>query len=84
VSLKINNQHTHTPPGTGEYRGRDIILSQKGFNMKKESTELKTLQLGDRNPLLMFFSSLCVFYYCRTYYKAVRVGGGSPIDRGVE
>jgi hypothetical protein len=19
---------------------------------------------------------LCVFYYCRTYYKAVRVGGG--------
>jgi len=20
--------------------------------------------------------SVCVFYYCRTYYKAVRVGGG--------
>jgi hypothetical protein len=20
--------------------------------------------------------SMCVFYYCRTYYKAVRVGGG--------
>jgi hypothetical protein len=19
---------------------------------------------------------MCVFYYCRTYYKAVRVGGG--------
>ncbi len=21
-------------------------------------------------------SGVCVFYYCRTYYKAVRVGGG--------
>ena len=20
---------------------------------------------------------MCVFYYCRTYYKAVRVGGGA-------
>ena len=59
VSLKINNQHTHTHRrGRGSTGGRDIILSQKGFNMKKESTELKTLQLGDRNPLLMFFSSL--------------------------
>jgi hypothetical protein len=24
--------------------------------------------------------SLCVFYYCRTYYKAVRVGGGGGAE----
>jgi hypothetical protein len=23
----------------------------------------------------------CVFYYCRTYYKAVRVGGGGELER---
>ncbi len=23
-----------------------------------------------------YFAYVCVFYYCRTYYKAVRVGGG--------
>jgi hypothetical protein len=54
--------------------------------MKKESTELKTLQLGDRNPLLIFYSSLfsdrpCVcVYYCSTYYKAVREGGGGGME----
>jgi hypothetical protein len=25
---------------------------------------------------LMMAFNVCVFYYCRTYYKAVRVGGG--------
>jgi hypothetical protein len=24
----------------------------------------------------VYYCSMCVFYYCRTYYKAVRVGGG--------
>ena len=28
------------------------------------------------NTTLNNLSSPCVFYYCRTYYKAVRVGGG--------
>ena len=23
---------------------------------------------------------MCVFYYCRTYYKAVRVGGGRRVE----
>jgi hypothetical protein len=25
-------------------------------------------------------ASVCVFYYCRTYYKAVRVGGGRIVE----
>ena len=25
---------------------------------------------------LLVLNLVCVFYYCRTYYKAVRVGGG--------
>ena len=24
----------------------------------------------------LYATNVCVFYYCRTYYKAVRVGGG--------
>ena len=26
--------------------------------------------------LMYHHPDVCVFYYCRTYYKAVRVGGG--------
>ena len=25
---------------------------------------------------ILYLVCVCVFYYCRTYYKAVRVGGG--------
>ena len=28
------------------------------------------------SPYLVKPVNVCVFYYCRTYYKAVRVGGG--------
>ena len=33
-----------------------------------------TAQVNDCVNLLRY--RVCVFYYCRTYYKAVRVGGG--------
>ena len=38
-------------------------------------------QIKDIIIILLLMSSpqtprVCVFYYCRTYYKAVRVGGG--------
>ena len=50
----------------------------------------EVLLRDDAGPITKFFSHLvclkinvsqwefqvCVFYYCRTYYKAVRVGGG--------
>ncbi len=29
-----------------------------------------------RTFLKVYMEPVCVFYYCRTYYKAVRVGGG--------
>jgi hypothetical protein len=31
---------------------------------------------ADVAALRMQVARVCVFYYCRTYYKAVRVGGG--------
>jgi hypothetical protein len=30
----------------------------------------------DAHPLIRQYVCVCVFSYCRTYYKAVRVGGG--------
>ena len=30
----------------------------------------------DHKLVCVFYYCVCVFYYCRTYYKAVRVGGG--------
>jgi hypothetical protein len=40
------------------------------------TTSLKPTQALDFGLWTLAPLAVCVFYYCRTYYKAVRVGGG--------
>ena len=58
---------------------------EKALEMLTKSLDIKTRIYGDSHldvakSLIGIGSVLaqmvCVFYYCRTYYKAVRVGGG--------
>ena len=58
---------------TGERGGEGYCV--KGGGEEEGERERELLQSGSRE-------GVCVFYYCRTYYKAVRVcvGGGTMED----
>ncbi len=62
-------------PKSKNLQGKEVVLRNKTcvcFITAGPITKLFTRQ----------DESVCVFYYCRTYYKAVRVGGGGPESGG--
>jgi hypothetical protein len=65
------NENSQNTTGTDGWRGVHLnaIPSGRGVYLNAPpSTRGDVEKIGA--------TGVCVFYYCRTYYKAVRVGGG--------
>ena len=54
---------------------KDGLTFKDAIKMRADKHGTTWLFEGER-LLAEFFVCVCVFYYCRTYYKAVRVGRG--------
>ena len=53
-----------------------IVSHKQGGAHATRQCPLLTLSIVCGSTWQCAVCVLCVFYYCRTYYKAVRVGGG--------
>jgi hypothetical protein len=83
VTLKINTQHTRRTLCSRRWRAgfqsdRRGVLCGPLYSRTRPSVNLvqRALCACLLSSLISKVRSVCVFYYCRTYYKAVRVGGG--------
>jgi hypothetical protein len=88
VSARTNKRHhqRRLPFGINSILSAFFEQTPPGVHARDSQTKLSHISAVEFNawqrpdrfscPLLEPSLHLCVFYFCRTYYKAVRVGGG--------
>ena len=66
------------PPPQCQVRDREQHVTREMESSMYPPPHMTCILLlnGEQHVTREMESSVCVFYYCRTYYKAVRVGGG--------